>query len=617
MKQWQLYTSNELKPQGWLKRQLEIQAEGLSGNLDKMWPDVKDSAWIGGDREGWERVPYWLDGFIPLAYLLENEDMISRARKYIDAIIAGQKEDGWICPCREDEIEKYDTWAVQLITKVLVVYYECSKDERIPGVVYNALKNYYELLKAEKIRLFDWGKFRWFEAFIAINFTYERYQENWLLELAKLMREQGANYNDYIESWKRPLNKWTFYTHIVNLGMMLKTEAVSCDLLGEEYTDNAEFLRSILEKYNGTVYESFTGDECLSGLSPVQGTELCAIVEQMYSYELLYAYTGDSKWAERLEVLAFNALPATISDDMWVHQYVQLSNQIACQRFPGRSQFRTNGPDAHMFGLEPNFGCCTANFNQGWPKFALSAFMHNEDTIINSVMLPSELKTEGVNILLETNYPFENAMTYKINAEKEFSFKVRVPSFAQKLTITSKGAGCEKDMTRDMTRESEKAAGELTFEIKAGETEIHIAFETVPYFRKRPHELNAVQWGSLLFSVPVSFDKKIIEYERDGVERKFPYCDYEFIPTSDWNYAYCSEELEVCRKGVGTVPFSGTNPPVVVKTKVQKIDWGLADGFDTVCAKKPESTEPISEMMEMELHPYGCAKLRMTELPKL
>ena len=68
MNKWNFYTSKEIKPQGWLKRQLEIQAEGLSGNLHKIWPDIRDSAWIGGDREGWERVPYWLDGFIPLAF---------------------------------------------------------------------------------------------------------------------------------------------------------------------------------------------------------------------------------------------------------------------------------------------------------------------------------------------------------------------------------------------------------------------------------------------------------------------------------------------------------------------------------------------------------------------
>ena len=184
MNKWNFYTSNEIKPYGWLKRQLEIQAESLSGNLDKVWPDIRDSAWIGGDKEGWERVPYWLDGFIPLAYLLENENLINRAKKYIDAIISAQEPDGWICPCEDNERESYDTWAILLITKVLTVYYDCSKDERIPVVIYNTLKNYYTLLKEEKIKLFAWSKFRWFEGFISIKFTYERYKEEWLLELA-------------------------------------------------------------------------------------------------------------------------------------------------------------------------------------------------------------------------------------------------------------------------------------------------------------------------------------------------------------------------------------------------------------------------------------------------
>lgn len=599
MRKWNFYTTNEIKPKGWLKRQLEIQAEGLSGNLDKMWPDVRDSAWIGGEREGWERVPYWLDGFIPLAYLLENEDMIQRAKHYIDAILAAQKPDGWLCPCGEEERATYDTWAVQLITKVLTVYYDCSKDERVPNAVYRALKNYYEQLKEGKLSLFEWGKHRWFEGFIAIKFIYERYEEPWLLELAQILEAQGADYNAFTPLWERPLNHWRQNTHIVNIAMMLKAEAVKTDLLGGEYRDNAEYLRQILDKYNGTVYESFTGDECLSGLSPIQGTELCAIVEQMYSYEHLYAYTGDSKWAERLEVLAFNALPATISEDMWTHQYVQMSNQIACQIFPGRSLFRTNRSDAHIFGLEPHYGCCTANFNQGWPKLALAAFMQQGDTVMNSIMLPSELKTQDLHIQLETNYPFENNAKYIIRAEKSFTFKIRVPSFAQNLTVNG-----EKMQTQ-----------ELAFAIETGTTQIQIAFETVPYFRQRPHGLYAVQCGSVLFSVPIRFEKKIMEYEEDGVPRKYPYCDYEYIPTSDWNYAYCSSDLQVCSREIGEIPFSGDAPALVIRTQVKKIDWGWEDGFDTVCAKVPQSREPISDAIPIELYPYGCAKLRMTELP--
>ena len=602
MNKWNFYTTNEIKPQGWLKRQLQIQAEGLSGNLDKIWKDVRDSAWIGGTCEGWERVPYWLDGFIPLAYLLDDKDMIERGRKYIDAILAQQKADGWICPCNDTERATYDTWAVLLISKVLVVYYQCSGDERIPKVLYNVLKNYYTLLSSGEIKLFQWGEFRWFEGFIAINFVYDIYKEEWLCDLAKILKEQGADYNGFMHLWERPLNHWKLETHIVNLAMCLKHEAVSAKLTGEAYTDNAEVLVDKLSTFNGTPVGLFTGDECLSGLSPIQGTELCAVVEQMYSYEHLFAYTGDAKWADRLETLAFNALPATISDDMWTHQYVQMSNQIACQKFPGRPLFRTNNKEAHLFGLEPNFGCCTANFNQGWPKFTLSTFMHNNDEIINIIPVPSELTCDKGYIRLESNYPFENSYKYIIHADKDFNFRIRIPSFAENVKVNG-ASNVDK---------------EISCPICAGETkEISISFNATPYFENRPHSLNTVKYGSLVFSLPIAYEKKMYEYEKDGVERKFPYCDYEYIPMSEWSYGYSSKELEVNKGVISDIPFSSQQPPITIKAKVKPVNWGLEDGFETVCAKVPESVVPTGIETEIELHPYGCSKLRMTELPVL
>ena len=600
MKKWNFYTTNEIKPTGWLYRQLKLQAQGLSGNLDKIWPDVRDSAWIGGNREGWERVPYWLDGFIPLAYLLDDKDMIARAQKYIDAIIEGQQSDGWICPCPEEARANYDTWAIQLITKVFIVYYHCSKDERIPDIIYKILKNYYELLKTEKVKLFCWGKFRWFELFVSLNFIYEKYKEPWLMELAQIIKEQGANYEDFIPLWKRPLNKWTFETHIVNLAMMLKYEAVSCDLLQEEYTDVAEKLRNILKEYNGTAVEVFTGDECLSGLSPIQGTELCAVVEQMYSYEWLFAYTGDPKWAERLEVLAFNALPASISEDMWTHQYVQMNNQIACQKFPGKSLFRTNNSEAHLFGLEPHYGCCTANFNQGWPKFALSAFMYNDERVASVLPIPSQLKTEDVSITLETNYPFENTLKYIINSKKDFQFEIRLPQDAKNIVVNGQSV-LQKHLTYQIAKDKLH--------------EFLITFEFTPQFEKYSYGLNYVKYGNLVFSLPIEFEKIMYEYEQDGVERKYPYCDYELLPKSDWNYGFSDTTLNPERKLVSDIPFSQSNPPIVMKANMQKIDWGLEDGYENVCAKTPQSLIPVSDAEELALIPYGCAKLRMTLLP--
>ena len=600
MSKWQLYTTQHIKPQGWLRRQLEIQAKGLSGNLDLVWRDVRDSAWIGGDAEGWERVPYWLDGFIPLAYLLEDEQLIARAKKYINAILAAQRPDGWICPCAEEDIPTYDSWAVQLIGKVLTVYYQCSGDDRVPGALYRIHKNYYDLLSSGKIRLFKWGKFRWFETFIALDMLYKMYGEEWIRKLAHILREQGADYASFTDRWCRYLNKWTFETHIVNLGMMLKYEAVSCDLLGEEYTDRAETLRALLDKYNGTPTELFTGDECLAGLSPIHGTELCAVVEQMYSYELLYAYTGDKKWAERLEVIAFNALPATISDDMWAHQYVQLSNQIDCRRFPGKPPFTTNSAESHVFGLEPNYGCCTANFNQGWPKLALSAFMHSGDTILSALPIPSVLTDHGIRISLSTDYPFNNSFVYDITADRPFTLKVRVPSFAEGLTVDGEAVALT-----DM----------LSFDIAPGKRTVSISYDATPHIISRPYGLNTVKCGSLLFSLPIKYNTKLLEYVKKDVERKFPYCDYEYTPASDWNYGYCDSPLTLERRGVGDVPFSSEQPPLVVKTQTCHIDWGLEEGYENLCAKIPQSTAPLDAPAETELYPYGCTKLRMTELP--
>ncbi len=603
MKKWHYFSTNEICPQGWLKRQLEIQAEGLSGNLDKVWPDVRDSAWIGGPREGWERVPYWLDGFIPLAYLLKNEDMIARAKKYVDAIINNQREDGWICPCKEEDIPTYDTWAVQLISKTLTVYYECSKDERVPDVIYKLLKNYYDLLSSGKIKLFRWGASRWFECFIAMNFLWERTGAPWLKNLARILKEQGMDPAQMPKYWKTPLADGSkFETHIVSIAMLLKYEAVSHSLLGDEYQNWAEYLYRVLRQYNGTAVGAFTGDEHLAGLSPVNGTELCSIVELMFSFEQLFAYTGDRKWLERLETVTFNALPATFSDDMWVHQYNQQSNQINCIKFsyPHHSVFTTNWAQSHLFGLEPHYGCCTANLSQGFPKFTLSAFAYSGNTVFNTVPVPAKLECEKCDVEIITEYPFKNQFLYNIEAKENFDFEIRIPSFARNLKVDGQGA--------EVTT--------VALHLEKGECkEIRVAYDVETEFVDRPHNLKSVRRGSLIFSLPIAYDKKMYEYEANGVERKFPYCDYEYIGKSDWNYGYCDVRLECEERDIDEYPFSSEKPAVVVKAKMKKIPWGKERFFEHICARIPSSCEPIGEEEEKELYPYGNAKLRMTEMP--
>lgn len=609
------FTARDIKPAGWLYKQLKIQAEGLSGNLDKIWPDIRDSRWIGKDRDGWERVPYWLDGFVPLAYLLEDENLISRAKKYIDAIIAGQKSDGWICPCEDSERGRYDLWAYFLICKVLCLYADCSgEEERIEKVLTRALKRLMFHIRGNT--LFNWASARYFECFIPIFWLYERTKEEWLIYLAHMLKVQGANYRALFEDWRdqTPHTDWNFQTHVVNLAMAIKAEVLGARISSkEDAIENAEnFAKSMLQKlfkYHGTVYGHFTGDENLSGDSPIQGSELCSIVEAMYSYEQIFAVTGNSVWLDRAEMLGYNALPATISPDMWTHQYDQMVNQMACVRFMGRPIFGTNSQEAHLFGLEPNFGCCTANFNQGWPKLALSTFMRSDSGILSAVIAPSRLSTsidnKAVYVRLDTEYPFKNTATYTINCPEgaEFELAIRIPGCVKYATVGGKKVG----------------SGEI-YRIKKnwkGEEIIAVSYEFEIELIKRPRDMWALRRGPFIYSLSIEEEWVKHEYIRDGVERKYPYCDYEIYPRSKWNYAFCSDNFEVCEHEIGDIPFSSSNPPVTIETQGVEIDWGYEEGYNDLASKVPHSTEPLGPCHKITLKPYGCTNLKMTELPKV
>lgn len=603
------FTTKQITPTGWLKKQLEIQAAGLSGNLDRVWPDISDSRWIGGSHDGWERVPYWLDGFVPLAYLLKNDDMIARAQKYINAIIENQCEDGWLCPCNHEERAGYDMWALFLICKVLTVYHDCSGDERIEGVIYSALKNLSSHIKEHP--LFSWAHSRWFECLISIFWLYRRCEEDWLLELAAELERQGLSYVELFDNWQdeEPRREWTHRTHVVNLSMALKSDALASAVNEKRDPDHfAEMMLSKLQKYHGTAYGHFTGDECLAGNSPIQGSELCGVAEAMYSYEQLFSITGNVKWADRLEMLAYNALPATISTDMWTHQYDQMTNQIKCCDMGDKIIFMTNGRYANMFGLEPNFGCCTANFNQAWPKFTLSTFYKYDGGIISASLAPSTVTTEinGNTVIcsLDTDYPFRNLLKYtvKVDNPTEFELSIRIPAFVSSAKIDGI---CVK--VGEIAKIKRLWKGTQTVEV---ELKLDITFD------QRPHDMYVLRRGSLIYSVKIEEEWNRLEYTDNGVTRKYPYCDYEIIPKSKWNYAFAADDFQINENNFDH-PFSAENPPLSIDASMYEINWGENNEFPNVCPAIPAERKPLGKAVKIKLIPYGCTNLRMTEIPKL
>lgn len=610
---YQFYTTNEISASGWLRRQLEIEMEGLVGNLQKIWPDVRDSRWIGGNRDGWERVPYWLDGFIPLAYLLDDKEKIAVAKRYIDGILSGQKEDGWICPCNDDERSRYDMWALFLICKVLVVYHDCSGDQRIEDAVYRALHSL--MLHIRGNTIFNWASARWFECLIPVYWLYERRPEEWMLYLAHVLCVQGTGYKELFADWKdqTPHTDWNFQTHGVNLAMALKSELLASRMRSSEsaLSEAQEITERMYEQimaYHGTAVGHFTSDENLMGTSPIQGSELCGVVEAMYSYEQNFAVTGDPVWLDRLETLTFNDLPATVSPDMWTHQYDQMVNQIACIRFEGKPIFGTNGKDAHLFGLEPHFGCCTSNMGQGFPKFALTAFMKGNHSILVASPVPATLKTTvagvPVTVTTDSTYPFGTKGRISVTTDRPvtFSLDVRIPAFAGSARLDGKEYRPGTVVTVNRTWEEN--------------TEVLLELSYEPKLIARPEGRFVLRCGPLFYALPIGEEKKMYEYESDGVERKYPYCDYEIYPTTKWNYAFADADFKVVEGTIGGYPFSPENPPVYVEANLSEIDWGEEEGYPNVCARVPASVDPVGEPVRLRLIPYGCTDLRITEMPK-
>src|SRR4029077_4512522 len=178
----------KVRPAGWLRRQLQIQANGLGGHLDETWPDVgPNSGWLGGTGESWERGPYFLDGLVPLAYLLDDARLKAKAQKYIDWTLSNAAANGMIGPKATD-----DWWPRMVMVKVLVQYQELTGDPRVIPV----LEKYfaYQLQELPNRPLRDWGKFRWHDEFLIVLWLYNRNGDSKLLDLARLLHQQGYDW---------------------------------------------------------------------------------------------------------------------------------------------------------------------------------------------------------------------------------------------------------------------------------------------------------------------------------------------------------------------------------------------------------------------------------------
>ena len=609
-----------IKPRGWLKRQLEIQANGLSGHVDEFWPDLKNSGWIGGTGESWERAPYFLDGLIPLAYTLGDQRLMDKAKKWVDWTIQHQRADGRIGA--ELGKAKYATvaqesdewWPNMIMLKVLTQYQEATNDPRVIPLMDKYFDYQSNLL--DKSPLKEWAAHRWADQVLTLVWYYNRTGNAKALELARKLHSQSYDWKAHFADFqykqkvvgKKEIN---LHSHGVNNAMAIKTSAVWWQVSGDE-TDRKAIgqLQEQLDRYHGQANGIFSCDEHYAGLDPSQGTELCTVVEAMFSLEQSMAILGDAALGDRLEKITFNALPATFKKDMWAHQYDQQVNQVMCS--PVQRAWTSNGPESNLFGLEPNFGCCTANMHQGWPKFASNLWMATRDGgLVAAAYAPSQVSAKVANgvdvaIVEDTDYPFRGTVRLTVYpaSPAKFPLVLRVPAWAEGATITVQGqaqAGVKAGTFHTIDREWKSGdVAELTFPM---------GVKVNRWYRDGV----AINRGPLVFSLAMGEEWKKVKGED-------PHADWEVLPTTPWNYALAldpesaDQSLAVEERPIGDSPFSPEGAPLRMKAKGRKVsDWTLVKGSAGPLPQSPVRTSALEE--DLTLIPYGCTNLRVTVFP--
>ena len=614
--------TGSVRPAGWLLTQLKLQQDGLCGHLGEIsaWLQKEDNAWLTqGGQWGWEEVPYWLRGYSDMAYILNDKDKIKISKEWIEAILKSQREDGNFGPVvLRNNLQ--DLWPNMVALWILQNYYEYTDDERVIDFMTRYFK-YQMTVPDDKFLQDYWENNRGGDNMWSVVWLYNRTGDAQLLEL-------GEKLHRNIADWTRPqaLPNW----HNVNIAECFREPAIyylfskKPEMLRATYNVQRH-VRKAFGQVPGGMYG---GDEVarMGYFDPRQATETCAFAEQMASDEIMLLITGDPYWAENCEDVAFNSLPAAFMPDYRSLRYLTAPNMAIGDSKNHSPGIHNTGPFLSMNPFSSR--CCQHNHGFAWPYYAEHLILATPDNGAAAVLFSACEATmkvaNGKKVVIkeETDYPFNETVTFTINGNAKFPFYLRIPKWAANATtkINGQSVGANVEAGKYLRIEREWKKGDRV--------ELHLPMKVSMRHWQVNNNSVSVDYGPLTLSleigekyvkrnsreIAITYDS---QWQKDADDSKWP--SYEIFPTTPWNYALCTDQpitLKERRPIVdGKNPFSIENAPLVFEAQGRLVPSWKIDEYG-LCGVLPYEDEPrAEEATSIRLIPMGTARLRISAFP--
>lgn len=652
----------QIRAKGWIREFLKTQAEGLTGNLNKLGEPFSGVYWdednmeavheqerfLGGlnsKNDAWvpyEQTGYWVDGMVRTAHLIDDEQLLAKATPKVYNPIKYAGEDGYIGPTF---LKDNMVWAHSVYFRALMAECSATGDKSI----LEALKKHYLRVplrdvysKRDDVRLISVRDVCDIETALWI---YGQTEDRRFLEMAE------ASYKAFNRLFSNDRGTAPYCkTRAVTIQGMLGKERATNNH-GVTYCEICK-LAAILHMYTGDryykdaavrafdkLYEDqmlIDGVNCsteyLNGnKTSLAAHETCDVSDFTWAVGYLFMITGDRKYGDWIENAVFNGGIGCVDDEFVSHQYFSCPNQVICDDTSNHADFY-KGEAWMSFTPTEVMGCCAGNVNRFMPNYVTRSWMRQDSEVCAFLYTPSILKVDvnGVQVCIEekTEYPFKNDIRFEISTEKAATFCLsgRIPGWATDYKVYLNGELVEETAKNGFFRM------ERTFE--DGDA-VEVFFDDQICFIPNAGGIS-VKKGPLLYALPIK--ERIVTglKERGMGDPRFAH--YALYPDSRWNYGLYKQQASFIQADeIGATPWKSTAPKSAIAVRaVQLPEWKIeeVDCFrqkkhprkkgkmvQKRCVFTPELPDTcnavLGEETILDLVPYCTTRLRIAIFPMI